>query len=305
MSKYLEKEYEKTFNQLSQKYNLKNLDEEETLFKIFEEFYKKHKTLSIFEKSGNPIYLNAIKKIKEKNKKSVHYLLNIEPSTKKEIDYSNLDLKGSDINIDDKEKNLKIYLKNKNININAQNLTKKLNEEISELGKKYENYLLKEENFLLESNKQWDNYKKKKNLKLSGKEDDEKKKIFIDIRLKEETMQNNDYNKFMKYLNAKKNYYYEQNMYTKNYNNDIIYKSNKSWTNSDIDESEESPFPIKLKEMANKRNSAIEVGVKNYIINDNEPKEYGNNIINNVKSNKIFKIFERDFDEFNKNQYNI
>ena len=212
MSKYLEKDYEKTFNELSQKYNLKNLDDEETLFKIFEEFYKKHKTLSMFEKTGNPSYLNAIKKIKEKNKKSAHYLLNIEPSTKKEIDYSNLDLKGSDINIDDKEKNLKIYLKNVNININAQNLTKKLNEEISELGKKYENNLLKEKTFLLESNKQWDIYKKKKNLKLSKEEEEKNKNIFINIKLKEETMPNNDYIKFMKYLKAKKNYYYEQKM---------------------------------------------------------------------------------------------
>ena len=85
MSKDNEKEYEKTFNELSEKYNLKNLDDEEVLFKIFEEFYKKYKTLSMFEKSTNPIYISALKKVKEKNKKSVHYLLNIEPSTKKEI----------------------------------------------------------------------------------------------------------------------------------------------------------------------------------------------------------------------------
>ena len=111
MSKDLEKEYEKTFNELSEKYKLKNLDDEDILFKIFDEFYKKHKTLAIFEKTSNPIYTNAIKKVKEKNKKSVHYLLNIEPSTKKEIDYSNLDLTGPDINIDDKEKNLKILFK--------------------------------------------------------------------------------------------------------------------------------------------------------------------------------------------------
>ena len=139
MSKDNEKEYEKTFNELSEKYNLKNLDDEEVLFKIFEEFYKKYKTLSMFEKSTNPIYISALKKVKEKNKKSVHYLLNIEPSTKKEIDYSNLDLSGPNVNIDDKEKNLKIYLENVKININAPNLTKKLNEEINELGKKYEN----------------------------------------------------------------------------------------------------------------------------------------------------------------------
>ena len=305
MSKDLEKEYEKTFNELSEKYKLKNLDDEDILFKIFDEFYKKHKTLAIFEKTSNPIYTNAIKKVKEKNKKSVHYLLNIEPSTKKEIDYSNLDLTGPDINIDDKEKNLKIYLKNENININATNLTKKLNDEINELGKKYENNLLKEKAFLLDSNKQWDNYKKKKNLKLSKEEEEKKKDIFIEMRLKEESMSNNDYLKFMKYLNAKKNYYYENDIYTKNYTNDIIYKSNTTWSNTQVNGNEDSPFPIKLKEIANRRYSTNENELKEYIINNNEPKEYGNNVLNNVKTNNVYKIFERDFDHFNKNQFNI
>ena len=305
MSKDLEKEYEKTFNELSEKYKLKNLDDEDILFKIFDEFYKKHKTLAIFEKTSNPIYTNAIKKVKEKNKKSVHYLLNIEPSTKKEIDYSNLDLTGPDINIDDKEKNLKIYLKNENININATNLTKKLNDEINELGKKYENNLLKEKAFLLDSNKQWDNYKKKKNLKLSKEDEEKKKDIFIEMRLKEESMSNNDYLKFMKYLNAKKNYYYEKDIYTKNYTNDIIYKSNTTWSNTQVNGNEDSPFPIKLKEIANRRYSTNENELKEYIINNNEPKEYGNNVLNNVKANNVYKIFERDFDHFNKNQFNI
>ena len=305
MSKDVEKEYEKTFNELSEKYKLKNLDDEDILFKIFDEFYKKHKTLAIFEKTSNPIYTNAIKKVKEKNKKSVHYLLNIEPSTKKEIDYSNLDLTGPDINIDDKEKNLKIYLKNADININATNLTKKLNEEINELGKKYENYLLKEKAFLLDSNKQWDNYKKKKNLKLSKEDEEKKKNIFIEMRLKEESMSNNDYLKFMKYLNAKKNYYYENDIYTKNYTNDIIYKSNTTWSNTQVNGNEDSPFPIKLKEIANRRYSTNENELKEYIINNNEPKEYGNNVLNNVKTNNVYKIFERDFDHFNKNQFNI
>ena len=305
MSKDLEKEYEKTFNELSEKYKLKNLDDEDILFKIFDEFYKKHKTLAIFEKTSNPIYTNAIKKVKEKNKKSVHYLLNIEPSTKKEIDYSNLDLTGPDINIDDKEKNLKIYLKNENININATNLTKKLNDEINELGKKYENNLLKEKAFLLDSNKQWDNYKKKKNLKLSKEDEEKKKDIFIEMRLKEESMSNNDYLKFMKYLNAKKNYYYENDIYTKNYTNDIIYKSNTTWSNTQVNGNEDSPFPIKLKEIANRRYSTNENELKEYIINNNEPKEYGNNVLNNVKTNNVYKIFERDFDHFNKNQFNI
>ena len=238
MEKNLEEEYKKTFTELSYKYDLKHNNNEETLTKLFEEFYKKHKTFANFENKVKPIYSSVIKKIKEKNKKSVHYLLNIESSIKKEIDYSNLDLTGPEINIDDKEKNLKSYLNNVNINLNAPNITKKLDEEIDELGKKYENSLLKEKNFLKESNRHWDNYKKKKNLKLSKEEEEKKKDIFIEMKLKEETMPNDDYLKFMKYLNAKKNYYYEKDIYTCNYSNDIIYKSNKTWNNSKVEDSD-------------------------------------------------------------------
>ena len=137
MSKDLEKEYKKTFNELAEKYSLSSIDDEETIYKIFDEFYKKHKTLSMFEKTSNQFFLNAIKKVKEKYKKSVHYLLNIEPSVKKEMDYSNFDLTGPEINIDDKEKKLQIYLKNMNININGPNCEEKLNEEIDILGQKY------------------------------------------------------------------------------------------------------------------------------------------------------------------------
>ena len=293
MSKDLEKEYKKTFNELAEKYSLSSIDDEETIFKIFDEFYKKHKTLSMFEKTSNQFFLNAIKKVKEKYKKSVHYLLNIEPSVKKEMDYSNFDLTGPEINIDDKEKKLQIYLKNMNININGPNCEEKLNEEIDILGQKYYNGLLNEKNFLEESNKHWENYKKKKNLKINEREEEQIKKKFLDIKLKEESLPNNDYLKFIKYLNAKKNYYYEQNIYTKNYSNDIIYKSNKTWSNIKLKGTEDSSFSIKPKELFNKKNLFNE-----NFNNNNEPKEYGNNVVNDVKSNKIYKIFERDFDNF-------
>ena len=49
MSKELEKEYQKTFKELLAKYKVENFDDEDILNLIFEEFYKKHKTLSIFE----------------------------------------------------------------------------------------------------------------------------------------------------------------------------------------------------------------------------------------------------------------
>ena len=142
-------------------------------------------------------------------------------------------------------------------------------------------------------------------MKLSKEDEEKKKNIFIEMRLKEESMSNNDYLKFMKYLNAKKNYYYENDIYTKNYTNDIIYKSNTTWSNTQVNGNEDSPFPIKLKEIANRRYSTNENELKEYIINNNEPKEYGNNVLNNVKTNNVYKIFERDFDHFNKNQFNI
>ena len=109
----------------------------------------------------------------------------------------------------------------------------------------------------------------------------------------------------MKYLNAKKNYYYEKDIYTCNYSNDIIYKSNKTWNNSKVEDSDENSFPIKLKEIANRRSTLNEIIPKEYLINDNYPKEYGNKIVNSVKSNKIYEFFEKDFELFIKNQYNI
>jgi len=146
MSKELEEEYNKTFNELLIKYNVENLEDEDTLFLVFDDFYKKHKTFANFGKSTNPIYLNAMKKVKEeenKRKKSVHYLLKVDPPPSKEIDYSNLDLSGNIINSDEKEKNLKKILENLKIKgyINSSNMNKKLDEEIDELGKKIRNYI--------------------------------------------------------------------------------------------------------------------------------------------------------------------
>ena len=288
-----DKEYAKTFNELRDKYKLnENRDDEEIIYKVFDEFYKKHKTLAMFEKIQNPIYSNIIKKLIEKYKKSVHYLLNIEQSIKKEIDYSNYDLSGSEINIDDKEKNLRIYLKNMNINLNTQNYEEKLDEEINSLGEKYNESLLNEKTFLKESNKHWENYKKKKNLKIEPEEEEKMKKKFLDIKLREEAMPNNEYLKFIKYLNAKKNYYYEQNIYTKNYSNDIIYKSNKTLSNSNLNELENSSTSKKIKELSLKKNES------SGFINNKEPKIYGNNDTSIIKLNKIYEQFEKDFETF-------
>ena len=291
--KMSDKEYAKTFNELRDKYKLnENRDDEEIIYKVFDEFYKKHKTLAMFEKIQNPIYSNIIKKLKEKYKKSVHYLLNIEQSIKKEIDYSNYDLSGSEINIDDKEKNLRIYLKNMNINLNTQNYEEKLDEEINSLGEKYDESLLNEKTFLKESNKHWENYKKKKNLKIEPEEEEKMKKKFLDIKLREEAMPNNECLKFIKYLNAKKNYYYEQNIYTKNYSNDIIYKSNKTLSNSNLNELENSSTSKKIKELSLKKNES------SGFINNKEPKIYGNNDTSIIKLNKIYEQFEKDFETF-------
>ena len=216
MKKDLEKEYQKTFNELFEKYNIENLDDEDNLFMLFDEFYKKHKTFSIFEKSTNPKYLNVIKKVKEeekKRKKSVHYLLKVDPPTSKEIDYSNLDLTGNSINSDEKEKNLKNLLERLKIkgSINSSNMNKKLDEEIDDLGKKLENTLMNEKKFFDDKDKNWENFKEDKNLKFNTKEDEEKaKNLYVEMKLKEESMPNDDYKKFLDLLKAKKRFFYEK-----------------------------------------------------------------------------------------------
>lgn len=309
MKKDLEKEYQKTFNELFEKYNIENLDDEDNLFMLFDEFYKKHKTFSIFEKSTNPKYLNVIKKVKEeekKRKKSVHYLLKVDPPTSKEIDYSNLDLTGNSINSDEKEKNLKNLLERLKIkgSINSSNMNKKLDEEIDDLGKKLENTLMNEKKFFDDKDKNWENFKEDKNLKFNTKEDEEKaKNLYVEMKLKEESMPNDDYKKFLDLLKAKKRFFYEKDPYITNYNNDIIYKSNKTWELSKIDDFGANPFTLRLKEMADKENNIYELDdEKDYALN-NIPKEYGKEKVKNATLSKVFKIFERDFDNFIKEQY--
>ena len=310
MSKEIEIEYQKTFNELLDKYNVENLEDEDNLFMLFDEFYKKHKTFSIFEKSTNPKYLAAIKKVKEeekKRKKSVHYLLNVDPPNIKEIDYSNLDLTGHTINSDEKEKNLKKFLENKKIKgvINSSNMRKKLDEEIDELGKKLENSLLNEKKFYNDRDKNWENYKEDKNSKFNTKEDEEKaKNLFIEMKLKEESMPSDDYKKFLDLLKDKKKYFYEKDPYITNYNNDIIYKSNKTWELSKTDDFGSNPFTIRLKEMADKENNINELDYEKDITINNIPKEYGKDRVKNTSLSRVFKIFERDFDNFIKEQYN-
>ena len=311
MSNDLEKEYQKTFKELFIKYKIQNSDDEDNYFLLVDEFYKKHKSFSIFEKSSNPKYLNAVKKVKEeekKRKKSAHYLLKVDPPTTKEVDYSNLDLSGHTINSDEKENNLKIFLENLKIKgtINSSNMFKKLDEEIDDLGKKLENTLSNEKKFFEEKDKNWENFKKYKNLKFNTKEEEEKaKNLYIEMKLKEESMPNDDYKKFLDLLKVKKKYFYEKDPYITNYNNDIIYKSNKTWELSKVDDFGSTPFTLRLKEMAEKENNIYDMEeYKEFNINANIPKEYGKEKARNTTLSKVYKTFERDFDNFIKEQYN-
>ena len=56
--------------------------------------------------------------------------------------------------------------------------------------------------------------------------------------------------------------------------------------------------------MADKENNIYELDdEKDYALN-NIPKEYGKEKVKNATLSKVFKIFERDFDNFIKEQYN-
>ena len=80
----LEEKYEKTILDSIRQKKL-NISEQEDLIILFEDFYKKHGTFSIFENSKNQKYQNAINKIKkdeqDKQKLSQLYLIetNIKP----------------------------------------------------------------------------------------------------------------------------------------------------------------------------------------------------------------------------------
>ena len=184
-------------------------------------------------------------------------------------------------------------------------MRKKLDEEIDELGKKLENSLLNEKKFYNDRDKNWENYKEDKNSKFNKNKDEEKEKnLFIEMKLKEESMPSDDYKKFLDLLKAKKKYFYEKDPYITNYNNDIIYKSNKTWELSKTDDFGSNPFTIRLKEMADKENNINELDYEKDITINNIPKEYGKDRVKNTSLSRVFKIFERDFDNFIKEQYN-
>ena len=181
---------------------------------------------------------------------------------------------------------------------------KKLDEEIDELGKKLESTLSNEKKFYEERDKNWENYKKYKNLKFNTKEEEEKaKNLYIEIKLREESMPNDDYNKFLELLKAKKKYFYEKDPFITNYNNDIIYKSNKTFELSKADDLSGTPFTLKLREMAEKENNIYDMEEYRENNINSIPKEYGKEKAKNTTLNQVYKTFERDFDNFIKEQY--
>ena len=182
---------------------------------------------------------------------------------------------------------------------------KKLDEEIDELGKKLENTLTNENKFYNDRDKNWENFKEDKNLKYNTKEEEEKaKNLYVEMKLREESMTNEDYKKFLDLLKAKKKFFYEKDPYITNYNNDIIYKSNKSMEFSKLDELGSTPFTLRIKEMTEKENIINEYEDEKDNIINNIPKEYGKEKVKNSTLNKVYKNFEKDFENFIKEQYN-
>ena len=316
---FIQEEHQIALMEIMQNYKIEDLNNEENLFIIFDEFYKKYGTFSIFTKSTNKLYLNAIKRVKEENekrRKSYHYLLNINPPSLKLKELQNNVLNQTSIlnNVQNNNNNNS----NNNVDINDNNWTKFLQKvskekEMNNLANKNNILRKKEMEFLLNSQKIWENKKEQENIKYNNNNSNDKKneekhfKNFIENNLREISMNNNEFKRLLYLMKEKKHNENEKDSYSNNYNfNNCVsnlnnfYKSDETWERStNID--------------GNNNNSKFRTSILiNYNLNNlfqlsdetlknnkrNFPIQYGDVYLNNYQESRVWKNFEYDFDKF-------
>ena len=303
----LNREQQETLNEIIERYNFTDFEDENNLFILFDEFYKKFGTFSIFSKSSNKKYIDAIKRVKaenEKKKKSQHYLLNIDQNLIL-TDFINNSLNKTSTLYDNGNNKMNSYSNIKNISIK-----KNLDKEMHDLANKLEFTRSKEMEFYNKRSKKWEQKKETENIKFNLNEKEDKKKdkkleeLFIGNTLRELSIPNNQFKKLLYLMKKKKQNEYEKDPYIMDYKNDIrnLYTSNKGWelqnkinigatqfTRASLNDVEEIKRGIQNIERP-----------KKLIV---EPTEYGTDNINNYEYSRVWKDFEFDLDRFIKDQY--
>ena len=304
----IEEEHQIALMEIMNNYKIDDLNNEENLFIIFDEFYKKYGTFSIFTKSTNKLFLNAIKKVKEENekrRKSYHYLLNINPPSLKLKQ-----LKNNIFSLNNEQNNFNSNnLNNKNDN-NWNKFLEKVSKEkeMNNLANKNNILRKKEMEFLLNSQKNWEYKKEQENLKFNSNEKEEKHyKNFINNNLKEISMNNNEFKHLLNLMKEKKQNEYEINSYSNNnnFNNNFsnlnnFYKSDETWERStDIDgNNNNSKFRTNIL-INHNLNKIFQLSDEHFKDNKrNFPIQYGDVYLNNYLESRVWKNFEYDFDKF-------
>ena len=303
----LNREQQETLNEIIERYNFTDFEDENNLFILFDEFYKKFGTFSIFSKSSNKKYIDAIKRVKaenEKKKKSQHYLLNIDQNLIL-TDFINNSLNKTSTLYDNGNNKMNSYSNIKNISIK-----KNLDKEMHDLANKLEFTRSKEMEFYNKRSKKWEQKKETENIKFNLNEKEDKKKdkkleeLFIGNTLRELSIPNNQFKKLLYLMKKKKQNEYEKDPYIMDYKNDIryLYTSNKSWELQNKMNMGTSQFTrASLNDV-----EEIKRGIQNIerpkklIV---EPTEYGTDNINNYEYSRVWKDFEFDLDRFIKDQY--
>ena len=303
----LNREQQETLNEIIERYNFTDFEDENNLFILFDEFYKKFGTFSIFSKSSNKKYIDAIKRVKaenEKKKKSQHYLLNIDQNLIL-TDFINNSLNKTSTLYDNGNNKMNSYSNIKNISIK-----KNLDKEMHDLANKLEFTRSKEMEFYNKRSKKWEQKKETENIKFNLNEKEDKKKdkkleeLFIGNTLRELSIPNNQFKKLLYLMKKKKQNEYEKDPYIMDYKNDIrnLYTSNKGW---------ELQNKINIGATQFTRASLNDVEeIKRGLQNIDRPKkliveptEYGTDNINNYEYSRVWKDFEFDLDRFIKDQY--
>ena len=303
----LNREQQETLNEIIERYNFTDFEDVNNLFILFDEFYKKFGTFSIFSKSSNKKYIDAIKRVKaenEKKKKSQHYLLNIDQNLIL-TDFINNSLNKTSTLYDNGNNKMNLYSNIKNISIK-----KNLDKEMHDLANKLEFTRSKEMEFYNKRSKKWEQKKETENIKFNLNEKEDKKKdkkleeLFIGNTLRELSIPNEQFKKLLYLMKKKKQNEYEKDPYIMDYKNDIrnLYTSNKGWelqnkinigatqfTRASLNDVEEIKRGIQNIERP-----------KKLIV---EPTEYGTDNINNYEYSRVWKDFEFDLDRFIKDQY--
>ena len=303
----LNREQQETLNEIIERYNFTDFEDENNLFILFDEFYKKFGTFSIFSKSSNKKYIDAIKRVKaenEKKKKSQHYLLNIDQNLIL-TDFINNSLNKTSTLYDNGNNKMNSYSNIKNISIK-----KNLDKEMHDLANKLEITRAKEMEFYNKRSKRWEQKKETDNIKFNLNEKEDKKKdkkleeLYIGNTLRELSIPNEQFKKLLYLMKKKKQNEYEKDPYIMDYKNDIryLYTSNKSWELQNKMNMGTSQFTrASLNDVEEIKRGLQNIDRPKKLIV--EPTEYGTDNINNYEYSRVWKDFEFDLDRFIKDQY--